>query len=440
MGPWSQRVHGADVDVCYYGAYPTPVVGDYARTDDDHASSRPPTATCPPRRPPFPGGPTVNRLLSGRVLENPWLQLVLVSAATVALLVFVYLIRDVLLPFFLAFIVAYMLDPPVDWLEARWGLSRVAATFLLLAVLTLVLVLLGYYLTLQAVEFARGFGGLLEELPEALAWIRSALPAPLVPYLDAFLEAGDAGEVMDRTLEFLRDHLNTVADTLTRSSDLLVAFATRTIGVIWLLLNLVVFLFSILYFLRDFDRILEEINRLVPPRYRSELRSTTREINGLMRAFFRGHLIVSLTTGVLYGTGYLLVGLEGGFLVGFLSGLMNVIPYIGPATGFLLAFVLALYQFGVGYWLLAIIGIFVAVQSLEGNVLTPNIVGGAVGLHPVVVIFALMVFGKFFGFLGLLFAIPLAAILKVLLGRLVVRYRESEFYRGTPRSSAEGGS
>lgn len=383
----------------------------------------------------------MNRLLPGRILENPWFQVVLLAVATGSLLVFVYLIRDVLLPFFLAFIVAYMLDPLVDWLEARWGLSRVGATFLLLTVLTLGLVLLGYYLTLQAVEFAQGFGGLLEDIPDVLDWVRSTLPPPLVSYLDAFLEAGDAGELMDGTLRFLREHLNTIAETLTRSSDLLVVFATRTIGVIWLLLNVVIFLFSVIYFLRDFDRILDEVNRLVPPRYRSELRATVHQINGLMRAFFRGHLIVSLTIGVLYGTGYLLVGLEGGFLVGFLSGLMNVIPYIGPAVGFLLALVLALYQFGVGYWLLAIIGIFVVVQSLEGNVLTPNIVGGAVGLHPVVVIFALMVFGKFFGFLGLLFAIPLSAILKVLLGRLVTRYRQSAFYRETSSSpSVEGDS
>ncbi len=384
----------------------------------------------------------MNRLLPGDVLENPWFQLVLLTAGTLFLLVFVYLVRDVLLPFFLAFIVAYMLDPPVDWLEARWGLNRVSATVMVLTLLTLLLVLLGYYLADQAVEFAQGFGGLLENPPDVVNGLRSRLPVSLQKYLDAFMRTGDTADLLEGTLQFLRDHLSTVAETLTGSTDLLVLFATRTLGVLGVIVNLIVFLFSVIYFLRDFDRILEQFSRLVPPRYRSELRSTLREIDELMRAFFRGHLIVCLTLGVLYGGGYLLVGLEGGFLVGFLSGLLNVVPYLGPTVGFSMALVLALYQFGMTYWVLTVVGVFVVVQSLEGNVLTPNIVGGAVGLHPVVVIFALMLFGKLFGFLGLLFAIPLAAILKVLLRRVFQRYRESDLYRDSsrPSSAGDGGS
>lgn len=378
----------------------------------------------------------MSRLIPKTVTDNPWTQFVLVVLFLVSVFLFIYWIRDVMLPFFLAFIVAYMLDPAVDWTEQQLGLSRVPATFLVLTVLAIVLVGLGYYLTLQAVEFTQGFGDLFRDPPNVLEWITPYLPESLQAYLRSLFDSGQSADYLERTLQFFRQHTATVAETLTRGSNLLMLFATRTLGAVGLLVNLVVFFFSVIYFLRDFDWIMSRTAKLVPERYRSDLEDILEEIDELMRAFFRGHLTVCLTIGVLYGTGYLLVGLEGGFLVGFLSGLMNVIPYLGPTIGFLLAFVLGLYQFGLSYWLLGVIAVFVVVQSLEGNILTPQIVGGAVGLHPVVVIFALMLFGKIFGFLGLLFAIPLTAILKVILVRLVEQYQRTDFYRGTSRPSS----
>jgi predicted PurR-regulated permease PerM len=362
------------------------------------------------------------------VRDNPWVKTLVVIVLFVICLGFAYWIRDILLPFFLAFIIAYMLDPVVDELERRLRIGRTVAVLVLLTVISLVVLAFFYYLTDQAIELAVTLGKLAENPPDVHAWIDVVIPESVQKYFEGHVAELKPQELVEGALEFLRNRMSEVVNTLTQGSTYLWLFASRTFGAVGFLINISIVLIVAIYLLRDFDDIVRQARTLIPFKYRSDVDDLVGEIDELMRAFFRGHLIVCLTIGVLYGSGYELVGLEGGFFIGFLSGLMNVIPYLGPAAGFTAALLMGLYQFGFSLWILALVGVYVVVQFLEGNVLTPKIVGEAVGLHPVAVIFALMVFGKILGFLGLLLAIPLAAILNVLLGDLIEHYKQSTFY------------
>lgn len=372
-------------------------------------------------------------MIPGTIRSNPWVQLFFfLGLVGIAGWLFVQIWSIVLL-FALAFFLAYILDPAVDGVEDTLGVSRLAAVAILLTIIVLIMTGLGYYLTQQAFLVAQEIGNIVQEPPDVRSWVESVLPEPFYASMESSLKQLESRELYQRAVEYARTHLSSVTDTLGQGSQFLIGFARQTLGAVGIAVNAMVFVFATIYFLRDFDTMVHNIRKLIPMRFRAPVDEIFREIDELLRAFFRGHLIVSVTIGILYGTGYLLVGLKGGFLIGFLSGLMNFIPYLGPTLGFLFAFGLGLYQFGFGGSILGILIVFVTVQSLEGNILTPNIVGGAVGLNPVTVIFALLVFGKFFGFIGLLLAIPFAGVIKVLLARLLRYYRASEFYRRPPK-------
>lgn len=373
-------------------------------------------------------------MIPGEVLRNPWVRSVFFLGLVSGVLMVGYLIWDIIMLFMLAFFFAYLLDPAADWVEEQLQVGRVTSVVILLVVITLFTVLLGYFLTTQVIVFTQQISEMEPNIQKIADWITAFLPPPFETSFELFMKTISSEGVLDfqKLADYLRDNLASVSKTLEEGSFFLLGFARQTLGgVIGVTVNVMVLIFVTIYFLRDFDQLIFDIRKLIPHPARPGLDELFKEVDGLLRAFFRGHLIVCLTIGILYGTGYLILGLEGGFLVGFLSGLMNVIPYVGPTLGFLLAVVLGLFQFGLSIRIAGIVLVFVLVQSLEGNVLTPNIVGGAVGLNPVTVIFSLMVFGKFFGFIGLLLAIPSAGILKVILTRFYRYYRSTEFYRGT---------
>ncbi len=370
-------------------------------------------------------------LIPDPVRKNPWVRTLALFLFVVSLAFFAVWIRNILLPFFIAFIIAYILDPVVDWLELHFRLGRTVAIIVLLTFIILILLGFLYYLSNQFIEFAGEVGEIADNPPNVGKWIDKIVPETVQHYFEVQVTELKPQELFKSGLSFLRDHISGIADTFSHGSNYLWMLASRTFGAVGFLVNVGVALIVSIYLLRDFDLLIEKAHEFIPYRYRSRVVEVVEEIDELMRAFFRGHFIVCVIIGTLYGTGYELVGLEGGFLVGFLSGLMNIIPYLGPALGFMAALVMALYQFGVSWWILAVVAVYVAVQSFEGNFLTPKIVGEAVGLNPVAVIFALMVFGKILGFLGLLLAIPLAAITKVIINRLIEEYRSSEFFQET---------
>jgi predicted PurR-regulated permease PerM len=183
--------------------------------------------------------------------------------------------------------------------------------------------------------------------------------------------------------------------------------------------------------LLDWDRMIARIDALLPRDHAPVIRRLASEIDQTLAAFIRGMGTVCLILGTYYAVALMLVGLQFGLVVGFIAGLVTFIPYLGALIGGALAIGLALFQFW-GDWLSIglVAGIFVVGQVIEGNILTPKLVGGSVGLHPVWLLLALSVFGALFGFVGMLVAVPVAAALGVVARFGVDQYLDSRLYRG----------
>ena len=334
----------------------------------------------------------------------------------------VWLLAPVLTPFVLALLLAWLGDPLVDRIE-RAGRSRNVAVTLVF-VLMVLLVVLAMMILVPLIE--RQIVTLIGALPQmrdwvigtAVPWIQHKTGLELMSWLDP-----------ERSIDWIRSHWEQaggVAKTffgyLSRSG-----FAMVTWVVNIALLPILTF-----YFLRDWDKLVERVAAVIPRKYIGTVSSLALESNDVLGAFIRGQFLVMLALGVIYAGGLTLVGLKLGLLIGLLAGLISFIPYLGATTGVVLAVIAALVQ-AQGFDLKLLIGlgvVFTVGQLMESYVLTPRIVGDKIGLHPVAVIFAVMAGGQLFGFLGMLLALPVAAVANVLLRYAHTRYTESELYAG----------
>jgi predicted PurR-regulated permease PerM len=334
-------------------------------------------------------------------------------AAAVFLVVLWYL-GDVILPFVLGGAIAYLLDPLADRLE-RVGLSRAAAT----AIITVAAVLIFVLVALLVIPtLVRQTTELIQTAPVLVAQLRDFVVARFPDLV-----------VPDSQLRQTYDQIG--ATIQSRGAELL----NTVVASVGSLLN-VVLLFVIVpvvavYLLLDWDRMIAEIDTLLPRDHAPVIRRLAREIDASMSGFLRGMGTVCLILGTYYAVALMLVGLNFGLVVGFVAGILTFIPYVGAIVGGVLAIGLALFQFwGDWLWIVAVAVIFQVGQLVEGNVLTPRLVGSSVGLHPVWLLFALSVFGSLFGFVGMLVAVPVAAALGVLARFVVQQYRGSRLYRG----------
>jgi predicted PurR-regulated permease PerM len=334
-------------------------------------------------------------------------------AAAVFLVVLWYL-GDVILPFVLGGAIAYLLDPLADRLE-RVGLSRAAAT----AIITVAAVLIFVLVALLVIPtLVRQTTELIQTAPVLVAQLRDFVVARFPDLV-----------VPDSQLRQTFDQIG--ATIQSRGAELL----NTVVASVGSLLN-VVLLFVIVpvvsvYLLLDWDRMIAEIDTLLPRDHAPVIRRLAREIDASMSGFLRGMGTVCLILGTYYAVALMLVGLNFGLVVGFVAGILTFIPYVGAIVGGVLAIGLALFQFwGDWLWIVAVAVIFQVGQLVEGNVLTPRLVGSSVGLHPVWLLFALSVFGSLFGFVGMLVAVPVAAALGVLARFVVQQYRGSRLYRG----------
>lgn len=199
--------------------------------------------------------------------------------------------------------------------------------------------------------------------------------------------------------------------------------------------NVALFGFVAVYLLVDFDSVLKTGGDLIPPRYREKTFSVFREIDSQLRAFLRGQFLVMLCLGIMYAVGFAISGTPFGIMIGILGGLASFVPYLGLVVTIVPAVALTLLQYGVDWHIVGVIITFAVAQGLEGNVLTPKIVGDQVGLGPVWIILAVLAFSSTFGFIGLLIAVPVAAALKVLVLEMVSYYKRSAVYEGGDSSA-----
>ena len=325
-----------------------------------------------------------------------------------------WLLGDVITPFLVGMAVAYFLDPVADRLE-RAGFSRVLATvtitlgamliFILLALLVLPeLIRQAVSLVNVAPEIARQFQTFLSERFPSLDQDGSTVRATLVAIGDTIKSKG--GQLLDGAIASLASVVN----------------------IVFLIFLVPVITF---YLLMDWDRMVAEIDDLLPLDHAEEIHGLAREIDKTLAGFIRGQVTVCLIQGTFYAIALTAIGLNFGLIVGFASGLLSFIPFVGSVVGFVFAVGLAVFQFWGDWGMIAAAGgIFVFGQVVEGNILTPKLVGGSVGLHPVWLIFALSVFGTLFGFVGMLVAVPVAAALGVVARFFLERYKQGRLYRG----------
>jgi predicted PurR-regulated permease PerM len=341
--------------------------------------------------------------------------------AALVFLALLWVLGDVILPFLVGGAVAYFLDPVADRLE-RLGLSRVMATVVITLAVVLVVVAA---VVLVIPALLRQSAALVETVPQ------------VIQQLTAFLTERFP-DLMNES-SALRRGLGSMVETLqSRGGEVVSGILSTAFTLINVILLLVVVPVVAFYMLLDWDRMVAVVDGLLPRDHAPVIRRLARDIDRTLASFIRGQGTVCLLLGSFYAIALSLAGLQFGLAIGAVAGLLAFIPYVGTVVGATLSLGFALFQFWGEWHMIALIaGIFVAGQMVEGNFLTPKLVGGSVGLHPVWLLFALSAFGALFGFAGLLVAVPVAAALGVFARFGAERYRASLLYRGLDRAEAE---
>jgi predicted PurR-regulated permease PerM len=336
------------------------------------------------------------------------------GVAALLFLLLLWLLGDVLLPFIVGGAIAYFLDPVADRLE-RAGLSRVAAT----SVISLVALLAVVLLVLAVIpSLVSQLTSLINSAPEMARRTQAFL-------IERFPDLADSTSVMRKALQDIGLAIQE------RGGQLASGILSSAIGLVSIVVFIVVVPVVAFYLLLDWDRMVARIDAMLPLDHAPTIRRLAGEIDAVLAGFVRGQLSVCLLLGTYYVIGLMLAGLQYGLVVGAIAGAITFIPYVGSLVGGVLAIGLALFQFWGDWTSIAVVAaVFASGQFIEGNILTPKLVGKSVGLHPVWLLFALSAFGSAFGFVGMLVAVPVAAMLGVFTRFAVERYQSSLLYRG----------
>jgi len=345
-------------------------------------------------------------------------------ALTVVLGFLVWLLSPVLMPFVAGALLAYLGDPMVDRLE-RWKLSRTGGVVVVFGLMTLAMV--GVVLLLIPM-LERQVTTMVEQFPKVRDWfVGTALPWITERTGLALPELDPAS-----LFESLRGHWQQAGGIAT---TVLGQLSKSGLAIINWALNVALIPVVTFYLLRDWDVMVERVRELLPRPIEPVVSKLAHEADNVLGSFLRGQLSVMLALGAIYATGMALVGIDLALLIGVIAGLVSFIPYLGTAVGVTMGLIAAVVQYGDWMHVILVLVVFGIGQVLEGMLLTPWLVGDRIGMHPVAVIFAVMAGGQLFGFLGVLAALPVAAVLMVLLRYLHERYTESRLYGGdSPQS------
>lgn len=334
--------------------------------------------------------------------------------AALVFFVALWFLGDVLMPFLIGGAIAYFLDPIADKLEA-WGLKRVAATAVISVIALMIFAALVLLIVPSLVSQA---AALFDAVPEIFAKLRTLI-------LERFPDLSDETSTIRQSLDQLG------ATIQERGGQLIEAVFSSALGVVNVVMLIVIVPVVAFYMLWDWDRMVAKVDDLLPRDHAPVIRTLASQIDQTLAGFIRGQGTVCLILGTFYAVALMIVGLNFGLIVGAIAGLLTFIPYVGALVGGALAIGLGVFQFwGEWFALGAVIAIFLIGQFLEGNILTPKLVGSSVGLHPVWLIFALSAFGTVFGFVGMLVAVPVAASLGVIARYLIYTYKEGRLYKG----------
>lgn len=358
------------------------------------------------------------------------------TIAAVAVGVVLWLVGDVLLPFVLGAALAYVLDPVADWLQAR-GLSRAVATVVIMLggilLTALGLILIVPSVVNQTAQLVQFIGEQIQSLPNTIdrlaQWLENHYPG------------------LSLESDAVRQQLANIGETIqANSGKLLGSLLSVSSSVVSVLMLLVIVPVVTFYLLMDWDRMVAKVDELLPRDHAPTIRNLGRQIDRTLAGFIRGMGSVCLILGTYYAVALWLIGLQFGLIIGLIAGVLTFIPYVGAIVGGVMAIGMAFFQYWNGVevagadgtisystdWVRIVLvwAVFQSGQFAEGNFLTPKLVGHSVGLHPVWLILALSVFGALFGFVGLLVAVPAAAVIGVVARFLIAEYKTGRLYRG----------
>lgn len=350
--------------------------------------------------------------------------------AFAALVLSLWLFREILLPFIAGMVLAYFLDPVADWFEEK-GVPRLAATIIILGSSIVTFVVLLFLLVPVLGDQIANFA---ENLPSNIK-ILAKMFNDAAPVWLKQLATSQSGELSSSIGDLTAKLAGWVGSVLQ-------SVLTGGIALVNMVSLLVITPIVAFYMLNDWDRMVAIVDSWVPRDQLETVRSLATQINEAMAGFIRGQGTVCLILGLFYAFALIGVGLKFGLLIGLAAGFLSFIPYVGSIVGGILAIGMALVQFWPDWITISIVvAIFVAGQFVEGNFLSPKLVGGRIGLHPVWLMFALFAFGYLFGFVGLLLAVPLAAAVAVLTRFALSRYLISKIYLGNaPPGDSNPGS
>ncbi len=333
-------------------------------------------------------------------------------------LLIIYQLLPILTPFLVSILLAYMGDPVVDFLE-RYKVPRtvgVIAVFVLVSLIMLVLLLV------LVPMIGRQLVSLYGLTPQLIDWLQDSA----LPWLQLQLGISAKIDSLDSIKQMFSENLGKTTDVM---QMLLAKITASSVVFLGWLANMLLIPVVTFYLLRDWDILVAKLRRLLPRKNEKLVVNLIAECHEVLGAFMRGQLLVMLALGVVYAAGLMVLGLELGLLIGLLAGLASLVPYMGFIVGIGAALIAGLFQFGLDpYLLLGIVAVFAIGQALESMLLTPLLVGDRIGLHPVAVIFAILAGGQLFGFTGVLLALPVAAVIMVLLRHLYTLYTDSNMY------------
>jgi len=359
--------------------------------------------------------------------------LIRIAAAAIFLLIVIWFMKaleSITTLVLVAFFLAYILDPLVNRLCHR-GLSRGVSALLIL------LLGLSFFIGLLLIVVPAITGEIASFSRKAPAYL-AALADLLVKTLDRFEVKlpQDWSEVTPVIIARVRELVPKLADPAARIVSTVFSSVFRsTLGILSALLHLVMIPVLAFYLMVSFEHVRSGILDLIPAYAREAVMAKLREIDLVLAGFVRGQLTIACILGVLYSIGFLIVGIDLAVVLGILSGLLWIIPYVGTVFGLVMGVLMALAKFGDLAHPFYIVLSIAIIQTFEGYVLTPRIVGEAIGLNPVLYILALLIGAQLFGFVGMLVAIPVTAVLKVLMQSALEAYKKSSLYTDKPEES-----
>ena len=397
-----------------------------------------------------------------KIFENVWIRALAILFAFALFFTLCYFLKGILISFFLAFTVAYIFDPAVDFIAERkiiLAKTRVPRGLSVAILLTFVFLVMGGLLTYTVPKTVTGIQRVGTALKEQYPKYQEKVGKVIEEYGDTevgiFLksklqiQATDENEINDGKPQKVKevstkesvDAKYGIPDPVLKMKKYVPAAMNFVLGIVknvfystfgffGIVMNVVVFGVVMVYLLKDFDLAMSKGEELLPASKKEKISGIISKIDGNLKAFFRGQMAVCAILSIIYGIGLTVIGIPMSFLLALVGGFGNMIPYVGIGLGLIPAIILAFIQFQDFTHILLVVMVFGIGQLLEGTVMTPKIVGDKLGLHPVAIILAILICSQILGFLGLLLAVPIASVVKVFIDEGILRYKNTKLYKG----------